>query len=421
MVMLRVRRPFQRTSFRALLLAVTCLLVVPTQATADSDLHGYLDVPGSNRDGANAGGLDPALPLDRGRLESALDAARASGVDPHRYATLLQQYWLVVGAENAHIDLETWDPRRGLAANRETVDEVYVNYLRLATTHPELHWSGMAGLAGVSFAAGFYDLGDAGTVFGVTGVHEMASAAADAIDRVPPELSALLPDDVRLLAAEGGRITSADLDWYIERLLTMQKHIFTDMIPMHEAYSARGRDGIEEFARAGLLDDNIARAWQSVFDGTPASYADALVRMASREQNQIIADQWDATSEGRGVMGRVMTYLTTVAGKPAVPGTRAPGAFAPLDLRVDVAGQPMRLRAPLPAFNWADREPRWTYIADDLAPSYTRMVQGSPAAAAALLRTPFAEQMTRGRLGPRLPDLLRDLTDGWAIAPAPVG
>ncbi|MFC7446560.1 hypothetical protein [Rhodococcus daqingensis] len=396
-----------------------CVLAAPTAATADPDLRGYLDVPESNRDGTAAGGVDPALPLDRASLESALVAARSSGVDPRRYASLLRQYWLVVGAENAQIDLDAWDPRRGLAANLETVNDVYVNYLRLTNAHPELYWSGMAGLAGVSFAAGFYDLGDASAVFSVPGVHQVGAAAAELIRAAPPELAGRLPGDVRLLATEGGRLTSDDLDWYIGRLLTMQKHIFMDMVPMHEAYSARGREGIEEFARAGLLDDNIAQAWRSIFDRTPQGYADALVRMASREQNQIIADQWDATASSRGPMGRALTYLTTVAGKPAVPGTRAPGIYAPLDVQVDISDRALRLRAPLPDFNWADREPRWAYIAHDLAPSYVRMIEQSPAAAATLLRTPFADQMTRGRLGPRLPDLLRDLTSTWELTPGP--
>ena len=141
--------------------------------------------------------------------------------------------------------------------------------------------------------------------------------------------------------------------------------------------------------------------------------------MASREQNQIIADQWDATSGGRGVMGRVMTYLTTVAGKPAVPGTRAPGVYAPIDVPLGDPVMSPRLHAPLPDFNWADREPRWRYISEDLAPSYTRMVEENPDKAAALLRIPFIDQMAGGRLVPRLPDLLHDLTSTWEVVPAP--
>ena len=402
-----------------LVICAVCAFAVPTTTAAGPDPSAYLDVAEANRDGTAAGGVDPALPLDRAILESALGAARVSGVDPRRYASLLRQYWLVVGAENAHIDLAAWDPSRGLAANLETVNDVYVNYLRLTNKHPELCWSGMAGLAGVSFAAGFYDLGDASAIFSVPGVHQLGSAAADLIRGVPPEVVGRLPEDLRLLATEGPRVASSDLDWYIGRLLAMQKHIFMDMVPMHEAYSALGREGIDEFARAGLLDDNIARAWQSIFDRTRQGNADALVRMASREQNQIIADQWDATSGGRGVMGRVMTYLTTVAGKPAVPGTRAPGVYAPIDVPLGDAVVSPRLHAPLPDFNWADREPRWRYISEDLAPSYTRMVAESPDKAAALLRIPFADQMAGGRLVPRLPDLLHDLTSTWELVPAP--
>lgn len=58
-------------------------------------------------------------------------------------------------------------------------------------------------------------------------------------------------------------------------------------------------------------------------------------------------------------MGRVLTYLSTVAGKPAVPGVRAPGVFAPATVRAEVGGRMLAPRTPLPDFNWADRGTRW--------------------------------------------------------------
>ncbi|NMM90774.1 hypothetical protein B2J88_41705 [Rhodococcus sp. SRB_17] len=418
--MLTTFNRFRFNSFRILLAVLAAAILATTaitQAHAVPTGSQYLDLPEINQDGTGAGGLNPALPLDRSELESALWSVRNSGVDPSRYATLLRQYWLAVGAENANIKLVNWDPQRGLAANRTTIDDVYVNYLRMTNAHPELYWAGMAGLAGVSFASGFYDLGDASTILSVNGVRQLADAAAEVVAAFPPGTTGPLPSDLQLLITQGPHTDSGDIDWYVKRLLTMQKHIFMDLVPMHEAYIALGSKGIEEFERAGLFDDNISQAWKSISEGTPDSLADALVRMASREQNQVIADQWDATTQGRGSMGRVLTYVTTVAGKPAVPGTPAPGTYAPIEVTVQAAGVKTAVTAPLPAFNWADREARWSFIADELAPSYITAVQQHSQETHAILANPFTEMSARGRLIPRLPDLLHDLTSGWTLQP----
>ncbi len=381
---------------------------------ADPGYAAYLDLPSVNGDGSAGGGLNPALPLDVSTLRAAVEQARADGVAPRRYATLLHQYWLAVAAGNADIDLAAWDPARGVAANARTFTQVYVNYRRLATTHPDFYWAGLAELAGGSFASGFFDMDDVSAVVSVTGVHELGSAVADLLRQTPAQLLDLLPADLRLLGTEGQRLTAADLTWYQTRLMIMQRHIFIDQVPMHEAYAAEGLPAIEEMYRAGVLDENAVAAWRSIDSGTEAGYRDALLRMTDREQNQIIADQWDATSWGRGAIGRVLTYVSTVAGKPAVPGVRAPGNFAPVTVAADIDGRRVALRVSLPAFDWADRDTRWTYITGDLVPCYSGL-QSNRAAAQALLSVPFPDQLARNRLVVRLPDLIADLTREWQL------
>ncbi|WP_424809203.1 hypothetical protein [Rhodococcus sp. 27YEA15] len=395
------------------LLAATLLAATTVaEVRAAPSYLAYLDLADTNPDGADGGGLNPALPLDRNQLHSALESARTAGIEPRRYATLLRQYWLAVGADNAHIDLAGWDPQLGLAANRATVDKVYVNYLRMTNARPELYWSGMAGLAGVSFAAGFYDLGSLSDTLGVDAVRQTAAAAA----RGTAGISATdLPDDLGRLIRDTPQLSKSDADWYLQNLLTMQKHIFIDLVPMHEAYMASGPTGTAEFERAGLFDENLTAAWKSIADGTPEGLVDGLVRLASREQNQIIADQWDQVARGRDGMGRVLTYFTTLAGKPAVPGTPAPGNYAPITVTTDILGTKTTLTGPLPDFNWADREPRWKFITDELAPKYAAAVQQHPQDTAVLLATPFTDMSARGRLTARLPDLLTDLSTGWKV------
>ncbi|MFI9404381.1 hypothetical protein [Nocardia sp. NPDC052316] len=374
----------------------------------------YLDLPAVNGDGAGGGGLNPALPLDESTLSAAVDAARADGVSPRRYATLLHQYWLVVATRNAAIDLAAWDPARGVRANERTFNQVYVNYLRLTTQHPQFYWTALAGIAGGSFASGFFDMSDVGGVLDVPGIHQLGDAVADLLRRTPPELVRELPADIRLLATEGSRLTADDVTWYQTRLMIMQKHIFTDLVPMHEAYIALGLRGIDEMYEAGVLDDDIYTAWQSIAQGTREGNIDALIRMTDREQNKVIADQWDATAAGRAPIGRVLTYVSTIAGKPAVPGVRAPGVFAPATVRATLGGRTLALRTSLPDFNWADRDTRWTYITGDLVPRHIDM-ELDPALAPVVLGESFWNKLARGRLVPRLPELIADLTSQWQI------
>ncbi|WP_040810137.1 hypothetical protein [Nocardia concava] len=392
---------------------LTCLmigLVTVPAAHAESTYAAYLDLPSVNGDGGAGGGLNPALPLDPDALRGALDQARAAGVAPQHYATLLHQYWLAVATRNADIDLATWDPALGVAANTRTFTQVYVNYLRLNNAHTDYWWTGLAGLAGGSFASGFFDMGDVASILGVPGLHQVGDTVADLLRGTPQQLLDILPADIRTLGAEGARLTAEDLAWYQTRLMIMQKHIFIDQVPMHEAYAAEGLAGVEEMYRAGVLDENAITAWREIAGGTPEGLADAALRMTDREQNQIIADQWDDTSHGRGAMGRVMTYVSTLGGKAAVPGVRAPGVFAP----VTVTAGTMSLRAPLPDFNWADRDTRWNYITHDLLPRYLELC-ANPAVARPVLAVPFSTMLSNGRLIQRLPDLLADMTSQWQL------
>lgn len=406
-----------RVFTRAAALSFCLVFGIGASATAHSEpaYAAYLDLPSVNGDGAGAGGLNPLLPLDEADLAEALRQARADSVAPRRYATLLHQYWLVIATRHADIDVAAWDPGRGPRANERTFNQVYVNYLRLATQHPEFYWAGLAGIAGGSFASGFFDMSDVGVVLDVPGIHQLGTAVADLLRATPPELVGALPEDIRLLATEGSRLTAADVAWYQTRLMIMQKHIFTDLVPMHEAYVALGMRGIEEMYEAGVLDDDIRTAWRSIAAGTRDGYVDALIRMTDREQNHVVADQWDETSAGRAPIGRVLTYVSTVAGKPAVPGVRAPGVFAPVVVSADVGGRSLALRVPLPGFNWADRETRWAYITGDLVPRHIDL-ETDPVLAAAVLGEAFWGKLARGRLAARLPDILADLTAHWQIA-----
>ncbi|HLS75259.1 MAG TPA: hypothetical protein VK083_00530 [Nocardia sp.] len=374
----------------------------------------YLDLPSVNGEGEYGGALHPALPLDEPTLRAAVAAARADGVEPARYGTLLHQYWLTVALANAQIDPVAWDPSRGVAPNEHTFNQVYVNYLRLAAAHPGFYWAGLAAIAGGSFASGFFDAGDIGRVLDAPGVHAIGNAVADALAGTPAELVDGLPADIRTLVTQGARLSAADIAWYQQRLMIMQKHIFTDLVPMHEAYLAGGLAAVEELARAGVLDADLLDGWRALDSGTEQGRVDALIRMTDREQNHIVADQWDVTSSGRDGIGRVLTYISTLAAKPGVPGVRAPGVFAPATVRATVDRREIVLRTPLPDFNWADRDTRWAYITGDLVPRHIELMTNRPLAAAVLGETHW-QKLANGRLVARLPELLADLGTQWQV------
>ncbi|TDP41547.1 hypothetical protein DFR75_101650 [Nocardia ignorata] len=401
-----------RSFWIVLLLGVLPAVAPAPLVRAEPTYTAYLDLPAINDDGEFAGGIHPALPLSAEPLRMALDRARADGIAPSRYSTLLHQYWLVVATDNAGIDLAGWAPERGVAANTDTFSRVYVNYFRIAAARPDFYWAGLAGIAGGSFASGFFDVGDIGALLSVPGIHELGTAVAGLLRATPPELVAAVPPDIAALALLGPRLTADDLAWYQTRLIIMQRHIFTDLVPMHEAYLADGMAAIDEMHAAGLLDNAMRAAWAGIDDGT--GLAAALVTMADREQNHIVPEQWDATAAGRGGLGRVLTYVTTVAGKPALAGARAPGVYAPATVRSPIPGSKLGLRMPLPAFNWADRADRWAYLAADLVPRHLDLAT-DPARAVVVYREPFPGKLDRGRLVARLPDVIADLTTQWQV------
>lgn len=395
------------------------MMVVAVAPVADARPHvPYLDVVEDNPHGEFSGGFASGLPTDPSELRGARESARAAGEDPARYSTLTRQYWLAVGADNARIDLDGWEPSRGLAANLENVDKVYVNYLRLYNGHDDYWWAGMAGLAGMSFAAGFWDLEDVGGLLTVPGVHEVGAGVSGALTDLPWELVREMPRDVRQLATRGPTMRQSDVDWYLRRLLVMQRNIFMDMVPMHEAYAAEGMAAIEELAASGVYDKYVIEAWQLLDAGVPDGRSEALMRMASREQNQIIADQWDETAAGGGDYGRVLTYITTVGAAPDVPGASTLSEFRPLTVRADVGGRPTVVSTSLPAFNWADRGPRWEYIEQDLVPAFRSLVRDRPEEAPRYLGVEFRPSAERNRILARLPAFIDQMTSGWMVAPA---
>lgn len=396
-------------------------LATPKTAVAAADIDRYLDLPLSNRDaGQGPGGVNPELPYDRAELGRLLDEARAERVSPTRYAALLYQYWLVDVTERAGIDLRSWDPRAGVAANRDNLVKSYRYYENLQLDHRELQWAGMGGQVGADFGGGLIDFELMSTAYSLPGIAESARAVVDSVTRTAgPDAVAQLPDGLAALARAGSRITPGDLSYILGMILVMQKNIFSDLMPMHDAYVVGGLPALAEFQAAGLFGDDIMGAWRDVASGDGERVAAGNRTLLRREQQWVVGRQWDDLRAYRGDVGTAITYLTGAAGSPSVAGVRPMREFRPVRVPFTAAdGRPMTLTLPLPDWNWSDFESRWDYINSELLPKYRNQLENDWPALEAALRTPYDIQMESKRPLLNIPQLLRSAAAELGVAPA---
>lgn len=308
----------------------------------------YLDLPVTNANGEEIGGVNPALPYDRLALEQSLTAARNTGVQPTRYQALLSQYWIVVACEGANISLKNWDPNRTAKQNRDVVFAVYNYYSKLYLEHPvELRWMAFANMAGSAFAAGMLDL-----------------------DSLP-----------------GG-------NWYASMLMAMQKHIFMDIATMHVAYINGGIAAVRELRDAGLVDNETAAAWANPSQG--------VLQFSSREQNLVIARQFDKLRHHSTPLGEFITYGMTVAGPMPVPGAKTPTEYKKLGC------------GPFPAFNYADQTARWDFLSHDTVPAYLRL---DPATVKSIVGSSFDQRVDKYRTAHRLVDIILTFFKDFSCKP----
>lgn len=318
-------------------LMVVAALVLTSMGATKADTVDYLDLPLSNGNGEERGGVHPDLPYDRAVLEAALNRHRTKGVPPTRFKALLWQYWIVRAAEDAGVRLSEWDPQRSAEANRATIFAVYDFYAKLYVQNPDsLRWMGFANIGAPAFAAGMLDLG-----------------------------------------------TLPELRWFSSMLMSMQKHIFMDLGAMHAAYLHGGIKAVEEMHDAGIIDAGTTAAW--------ADPAQAVLEFSSREQNLVIAEQFNRMRARLLPPGEVVTYAITVAGPMPVPGGKTPAQYRPL------------FGGPLPAFNYADREARWDFLSHDTVPAYERLSRDT---VHRIVQRPFADRVAEYRATARLLDLI---------------
>ena len=310
-------------------------------------------------------------------------------------ANELQEFWLRPAFDRAHIDPASWHPRRGLRENRRTVKAVYGYYGQLYRCHPCLLWAGMAAMIGPTFFAGFEDL-------------------------------AILPDALRgeVITMSGrtssqraGR-TAGDLGYYETTFLTMQKKIFEDQAPMHEAYLAGGMAEIEKFYTAGIIDAATLQAWRQIDIGRDAvseSVADGNRMLLFREQHDIIDSYYTRMREAWWPLGPSLTYLMTLTGAPSVPGARPYPQRYPLRMQAQIPRFVISARTPLADGNIAIFADRWKLIETDTLPAYLALIRDQPKKASDIVSEPMWRRARAYRLLRRSGQLMAGAVTNWEV------
>ena len=312
--------------------------------------------------------------------------------------------------EAAGIDFDEWNPAAGAEANREIIEAVYTYYGDLFLEDENMQWAGMANMIGPSFAAGFFDLAQ---------MQDVITFIGDNADRIAPHL-------VRDGVDFGAELTAEELRWYETKFLDMQRQIFIDQAPAHQAYRTQGFAGIEQLRSDGLIDQQMYNAWETIHrgieSGDRALIAEGNLQLLRREQFDIIDDDYQEMYDRP--LGPVITYAMTTIGRPSIPGAHGYGEIFPITVTVESPGPrsiglgPVRfdnplqgsatLITPFPNGNIAEFDDRWRLIIEDTLPAYREVLDDGDAAQD-IVRRPVADRIEEQRLD--IVNVVDELTD----------
>jgi hypothetical protein len=199
----------------------------------------------------------------------------------------------------------------------------------------------------------------------------------------------------------------------------MQKKIFEDLGPLHEAYVAGGTAEIERFHAARIIDATTLDAWRRIEtgrrDGAPALVHSGNRALLFREQLDIIDRFYLRMLNHRPLGGPVFTYLLTLAGAPAIPGARSYPEQFPLTLGLRLGGRELLISTPLANGNIAVFANRWSLIDADTLPGYLAFLRDAPLEARDLVTPPVSRRVGRYRLLARAGRLVAAAVTHWDV------
>lgn len=260
-------------------------------------------------------------------------------------------------------------------------------------------------MIGPSFAGGFYDL----------------AAMRDIAKAVKGPAGVMLPDQIEGMTRAIAGMSDEELAYYEQKFLSMQKEIFEDQAPMHEAYLHGGTAEVDRIHRAGLLDQKTAHAWSQIDRGVsredPQLVREGNTQLLNREQMDIIADDYDEM-RSRPVTGEAVTWLLTTVGTPSIPGAQGYPEVFPLESSLDnghyIPGE-ATVVTPFPEGNIADKVQRWNLIEDDTLPAYQDLLANNPDKARQIIASDFNARIEDQRLSNKVGGIVERLLHDWEV------
>jgi hypothetical protein len=344
--------------------------------------------------------------------KAAMDAAADSGLidkNSEEYADFLSSYWNNQAMLDMGIDPSTWDTSKGTEHNWETIKKVYDFYGQAYLSNPDLQWAGMANMIGPSFAGGFKDMAM---------LRDLAQQIAD-----NPASDVPLPilDQIEQLAG----MTDEEIRYYETSMLDMNKEIFLDQARQHEAYMNGGIDEINRLRDSGAIDSKTAESWAKIDSGDPELIQEGNTSLLYREQNEIIADDYDNMRNHPG--GEAVTYLVTLAGEPSIPGAKSYAEVFPYTFSVESPGpenvpftnwdNPTQFRTDFttgfPDGNISNADERWELIRQDTLPAYQDLLATDPARAEQIIASDFNDRVDQYRPTNNIPGIMGRFVDGF--------
>ena len=144
-----------------------------------------------------------------------------------------------------------------------------------------------------------------------------------------------------------------------------------------------------------------------------------------REQNEIIADDYDAMRNHPG--GEAVTYMVTLAGEPSIPGAKSYAEVFPFTFSVESPGpenvpftnwdNPAQFRTDFttgfPAGNISDADQRWALIQQDTLPAYQDLLATDPGRAQQIIASDFDDRVEQYRPTNNIPGIMDRFLDGF--------
>ncbi|MDQ5862456.1 MAG: WXG100 family type VII secretion target [Actinomycetota bacterium] len=344
--------------------------------------------------------------------KAAMDAAADSGLidkNSEEYADFLSSYWNNQAMLDMGIDPSSWDTSKGTEHNWETIKKVYDFYGQAYLSNPDLQWAGMANMIGPSFAGGFKDMA------------MLRDLAQQIADNPASDIPLPILDQIEQLAG----MTDQEIRYYETSMLDMNKEIFLDQARQHEAYLNGGIEEINRLRDSGAIDSKTAEAWALIDSGDADRIQEGNTSLLYREQNEIIADDYDNMRNHPG--GEAVTYLVTLAGEPSIPGAKSYAEVFPYTFSVESPGSenvpftnwdnPAQFRTDFttgfPDGNISNADQRWDLIRQDTLPAYQNLLATDPARAEQIIGSDFNDRVEQHRPTNNIPGIMDRFVDGF--------